>query len=216
MSDVEEMGTLAGGRLEDPCSGTRWRRQDLVTSRPAGEWWFASYYSSSLYRHVRMPAVTCGGNLSCTPFDQCEPHTILLPGMTTPEGWEMSGDRMVGTIFVPALRSGGVLPDAIRNVRVSRSRTQTLVSPWLGLAVSLSDRLPRARIPRCRKTHDENRRFIKVTHPMLQVTYEMPPLPVPPTIADIDSLIVIVQCVTRESGRSERLDCCCPCFRASY
>lgn len=211
-SDIYTMRTLAGGRFEDPCSGNRWRGQDFVTSRPAGEWWLASYFSLSKGRHVRIPAVTGGGNLSSMSFDQCEPHTYLLPGVTTPEGWETSGDHMVECVFEPALHSGGVLPDAIRNVRVCQSRTQTLVSPWLGLAVPLSDRLPRTRIPRCRKKHDDIRRFIPVTHPMLQLTYEMPPLPVPSTVADFDSLIVLVQCITRESGRSERLDCC-PCFR---
>ena len=164
-----ELLALADGPLEAPSSSARHRKNTMATEAPAGHWLMCHYYSTSLAMREQRTAFFLAATARSPESCADTPHTLLLPGLTLPDGRKVAGDAMVSMIVAPVLGLAGLSVEALSGIR------------------------------RCEAKHV----FLPVTHPMLQIRFQLPS--VSPLSWSIDQCVAIVWPPTRDSTQGERL-----------
>jgi len=166
-----ELLALADGPLEAPSSSARHRKNTKATEAPAGHWLMCHYYSTRLAvkegRTAFFLAATARSPVSCADT----PHTLLLPGLTLPDGRKVAGDAFVSMIVAPVLGLAGLCVEALSGIR------------------------------RCEAKHV----CLPVTHPLLQIRFQLPSVSPLSSWSNIDQCVAIVWPMTRDSTQGERL-----------
>ena len=173
-----ELLALAGGPLEAPSSSARHRRNTMATAAPAGHWLVCHYYSTWLAMTEKRSAFFLAATARSPETCADAPQTLLLPGMTRPDGSEVSGDAMVTEIVAPVLALGGLTVEALSGIRRCEDGHVSLpvTHPLLQIRFALPSVSPLA-----------------AAH-------------LPPLRSSIDHSVAIVWPVTRTSTQGERLE----------
>ena len=136
------------------------------------------YYSSWLAKTEKRSAFFLAATARSPETCADAPQTLLLPGMTRPDGSEVAGDAMVTEIVAPVLALGGLTVEALSGIRRCEDGhvSVPVTHPALQIRFALPSISPLA-----------------AAH-------------LPPLRSSIDHSVAIVWPVTRTSTQGERLE----------